>query len=259
MVRQFPLDWKKRRVIAFDLDGTLTASKSPLDAAGARSLAALLARKKVAVVSGGTFARFRAQIIRPLRRFGGAGVRFQNLFLFPTTAMSFYRYRGGWRKVYERTFSAAERRTILAALQRALEMERYRPRRTYGRLIEDRGTEVTFSALGQRAPLSKKRRWNRGRDMRPELLKLLKRILPGYKEEMGGLTSIDVTKKGVDKAYGMREIERYLRVRPCEILFVGDALYRGGNDSPVLRTGVAHCAVKGPRETGRLIDFLVAE
>jgi len=259
ITRPFPSDWKNKKMIVFDLDGTLTASKAPLGRSAALLLHALLEKKKVAVISGGTFLRFRTQIISPLRRFAGKKVRFENLFLFPTTAMSFYRYRGRWEKVYERKFSVRERRKILWAFQRALEAEHYRPRRHYGKIVEDRGTEVTFSALGQRAPLGAKRKWEKKRDIRPELLRVLKRLLPGYKEEMGGLTSIDVTKKGVDKAYGIREIERYVRVGPSDILFAGDALYRGGNDSPVLRTGVAHCAVKSPKETERLIRFLVAE
>lgn len=255
---RYPAVWRKKKLIVFDLDGTLAKSKQPISPSMARLLAELLEQRGVAVISGGEISRFRAQVIAPLLRIG-AKSRLKNLFLFPTTAMSFYRYQAGWKKVYEKRFSSFERKKTLGAFKEIIELVDYHPRKAYGKIVEDRGTQITFSALGQKAPLGKKKEWNRKRDIRPELLRELKKLLPGYEERIAGLTSIDVTKKGVDKAFGIRQMEKYLKIKKKDMLFVGDALYRGGNDAPVKKTGVPCIAVKDPKETERLIRFLVAK
>jgi hypothetical protein len=71
---------------------------------------------------------------------------------------------------------------------------------------------------------------------------------------IGGTTSIDVTPRGVNKAYGIRKLEEYLKVSQDRIVFVGDALYQGGNDYPAKATGVDCIQVKGPEETKQLIQ-----
>jgi len=257
-MKRYPLEWRNKKVIIFDFDGTLAESKQPLRRLTALLLARLLERRRVAVISGGGFQRFKTQIIAPIERFAKKP-KLANLLIFPTTAMSFYRYRNGWKKVYEKKFSPSERQKIFRAFQEVLNIEQYHPDHAYGKLVEDRGTEVTFSALGQKAPLKKKKKWKEKHDIRPELLKELKKLLPKYEEHIAGLTSIDVTKKGVDKAFGVQQVGKYARIAKKDILFVGDALYHGGNDAPALRTEVSHCAVKNPKETRQLIYFLVAE
>lgn len=47
-----------KKLIVFDLDGTLAESKSPLDAEMAKLLGALLGVVKVAVISGGNWPQF---------------------------------------------------------------------------------------------------------------------------------------------------------------------------------------------------------
>lgn len=251
----YPLSWRDKKLIVFDLDGTLAKSKQPISSSVALLLTKLLKQKRVAVISGGGFSRCKSQIINPLRRFAGEA-ELRNLFLFPTTAMALYRYRNGWKEVYQKKFSLSERKMIRAAFYTVLDKEKYHPRRRYGALVEDRGTEITFSAIGQRAPLGEKKKWNKNKDIRPKLLKALKKLLHGYDAHIAGLTSIDVTKRGIDKAFGIRQAKKYARVRREDVLFVGDAFYRGGNDAPALKTGVAHFAVKEPKETETLLRFL---
>ena len=69
----------------------------------------------------------------------------------------------------------------------------------------------------------------------------------------GGSTSVDITKKGIDKAYGIARLAEILDLDPAEILFVGDRLTPGGNDYPVLRLGVQTHAVRDWTDT---LEFL---
>jgi hypothetical protein len=246
----------KKSLIVFDLDGTLTESKAPLKSDMARALAALLAHKKVAVIGGGSYEQFENQFVR---RFQCPPALFKNLFLFPTTSTSFYRYqRRDWRQIYRKMLSAAEKKKIMRAFADAFAATGYiNPKKLWGKVIEDRGSQITFSALGQKAPVNAKAAWNKKSDVRPVLMKIMQKELPTFEVRRGGLTSIDVTQKGIDKAYGVRQIEKVLKIPIKGMVFIGDALYPGGNDAAAKKTGVQTIAVKGPKDTITIIKKIL--
>jgi HAD superfamily hydrolase (TIGR01484 family) len=249
--------YTSKKLIVFDLDGTLAESKSSLKPDMARALRALLSKKKVAVIGGGTYEQFSTQLVEKLIC---PPALLQNLFLFPTTSTSFYRYNGGWKKVYRKTLNSPERKKIKQALQVSFKKNSYvHPKKIWGSLIEDRGTQITFSALGQKAPVKAKESWNARQDVRPQLMKTLIKLLPGFEVRRGGLTSIDITKKGIDKAYGVRQIKKVLKFQIKDMLFIGDALYPGGNDYAAKKTGIECLPVKGPQDTKRIIEQIIAE
>ena len=145
---QAPTDIKQKQIIIFDLDGTLTESKSPMDAEMAELFGQLLAKKHVAVISGGGFGQFQKQLLATLKCAPSACA---NLFLFPTSASRFYQYKNGELvEVYADMMTPEERQKIKEAFKRAYEDVDYKhPAKVYGEVVEDRGTQVTFSALGQ--------------------------------------------------------------------------------------------------------------
>ncbi len=190
----------------------------------------------------------------------------QNLFLFPTTATAFYRYKGGWKKVYNLELSKKDRDLIKATFQKVFDEIGYKhPKKTYGKLIEDRRTEVVFSVYGQdlvsklgKKGILMKERWTREHTLLK--LKIAKRVqkhLPHLHVSAAGFTSIDVTKKGVDKAFGLRKIEKYLKVKVKDTVFIGDAIFPGGNDYAVVKTGVDYIAVKNPIGTNAAIQGIL--
>ena len=75
---------------------------------------------------------------------------------------------------------------------------------------------------------------------------------------MGGATSIDITKPGIDKAYGIRKLRDILGIEIKEMIFIGDALFPGGNDHPARETGVVCIQVRDPNETKRVIEAILA-
>ncbi|MBI1754892.1 HAD-IIB family hydrolase [Candidatus Azambacteria bacterium] len=245
-------DIKKAKLVIFDLDGTLTESKTDMDSEMASLLERLLSKRMVAVISGGGFDRFKEQF---LNRIDYPPERLSRLFLFPTSATRFYRYDNGWKEVYADMLASAERKKIKTAFDCAFKDIHYQhPLKLYGEVVEDRGTQVTFSALGQEAPLEAKKRWRGSQDdRRREIVEALKKYLPEFQIQIPGLTSIDVTKKGINKAYGIRQMEKLLSISVSDMIFVGDALYGGGNDYPVKEAGVETIAVSGPKETKEII------
>jgi hydroxymethylpyrimidine pyrophosphatase-like HAD family hydrolase len=125
-------------------------------------------------------------------------------------------------------------------------------------VIEDRGSQITFSALGQQAPLEEKQKWDPDYSKRRKIKEVLERLLPEFSVRMGGATSIDITRPGIDKAYGIQKLRDTLSVSLGEMIFIGDALFPGGNDYPAEQAGVVSIAVKGPEETMKLIQAIIA-
>lgn len=255
---------RRKKLIVFDLDGTLAPTKAAMDAGMGRLLGRLLAAKKVAVIGGGKYGLFRTQLLATLKC---PKDLLKNIFLFPTTSTSFYRYQKGWKNVYALKLSKRERDKIKKAFQDVFKEIRYvQPEKVYGKVIEDRGTQVTFSALGQevvtilgkKEGVRLKEKWKREHsDIKLKIAKMLAKRLPQFEVRAAGFTSVDVTRKGIDKAYGLRQIEKYLRIPIRDMLFVGDAIFPGGNDYAVVRTGVDYVKVKGPQEAKKIIRALL--
>ncbi len=247
--------FSNKKVVVFDLDGTLTESKTAISREMASLFCRLLAKKRVAVMGGGNHSQFKNQFLSFL---ACPKENYENLFILPVSGGSFYKFHAGkWKLLYEKTLSLAERKKILSAFEKSLKTVGYSvPKKVYGKIIEDRGSQITFSALGQKAPVKEKEKWNIENNIkiRGKLRFDLKKRLPGFEVRMGGLTSVDVTKKGIDKAYGINMIIKLLKVSKKDIVYVGDALYRGGNDSAVKKTGVDTIQVKDEKETKKIIQ-----
>jgi HAD superfamily hydrolase (TIGR01484 family) len=243
-----------KQLVAFDLDGTLAQSKQPLQAPIGEALADLLGVAQVAVISGGDWPQFEKQVASRLP----AGADRTRLWLMPTTGTKLYRFGGGWHPVYAELFDADQRRAIVAAFDASLDATGFVPERTWGERIEDRGSQITFSALGQQAPLDAKKHWDPDFAKRKVIQADLRKRLPDLSINMGGTTSIDVTRAGVDKAYGLKKLRDASGVPLDAMLFVGDAIFPGGNDYPAKTLGLDTVRVRDPEETLAVIAAIVA-
>lgn len=246
------------RLTAFDLDDTLAPSKSPLDPAMARALAALLELMPVAVISGGRFEQFRDQVITPIARIHGA--RLDRLHVLATCGTQYFRLvEGAWERIYEETLDDDEKARAVAAIESSARALGLWPEVAWGEVIEDRRSQITFSALGQQAPLEEKMRWDANGAKKLELRDRVAPLIPDLEVRVGGSTSIDITRAGRDKAFGMRRLMEQAACSAADILFFGDQLQPGGNDNPVIGTGVACVAVTGWPQTLREIERMVSE
>lgn len=247
------------RLVSFDLDDTLAPSKSPVDPAMLAVFARLLDRTTVAVISGGNFEQFRAQLLDRLDHYEGADEdALGRLHLLPTCGTRYERRENGaWRTVYRENLTAAERDSAFAALREEAERLGLWESETWGEILEDRGSQVTFSALGQRAPVEEKQAWDPDGSKKSALRAAVAARLPDLEVRSGGSTSVDITRRGIDKAYGMRKLEEHTGIPLDEMLFVGDRLDPDGNDYPVKAMGVACRAVEGWEDTVAFLEELL--
>lgn len=242
-------------LVAFDLDGTLAESKQPLKDTMGEALASLLAVANVAVISGGDWPQFQKQVASRLP----AHADLSKLWLMPTTGTKLYTHKDDeWSPVYAELFDADEKKRILEAFDAALEATGFKPEKTWGERIEDRGSQITFSALGQSAPIGEKERWDPDFAKRKVIQADLRKRLPELSINMGGATSIDVTQKGVDKAYGLKKLRDASGIPLEQMMFIGDAIFPGGNDYPAKELGLDTVRVKDPDGTLAAVAAIVA-
>jgi HAD superfamily hydrolase (TIGR01484 family) len=243
-----------KKLFVFDLDGTLAESKSSLSPEMAGLLGDLLTFMKVAVISGGAWEQFESQLLAKLP----SDDHFENLFLLPTCGTQFYHYTGSWEKVYSEDLTTEEQERIITSLQKALDESGIKVEKIWGDAIENRGSQITLSVLGQQAPLSAKQSWDPDFTKRKKITAILAPLLPDFAINMGGTTSIDITKPGIDKAYGINKLRDQLGISIKEMLFAGDAIFEGGNDYPAQEAGVDSIIVRDTRETARVIQTVIA-
>ncbi|MGD0714787.1 MAG: HAD-IIB family hydrolase [Gaiellaceae bacterium] len=247
----------KRRVIAFDLDNTLADSKSPITGQMADLLDRLLRRFQVCVISGGKFEQFEKQLLHGLKTAPGG---LQALHVMPTCGTRYYRFdtaRRAWQQVYAEDLTADEKARVVAALNKGADALGYREPRLWGAQIEDRGSQITFSGLGQDAPIANKEAWDPDGEKKRKLRDYVAKLVPDLGVRVGGSTSIDVTKHGIDKAYGITKLIALLGATKKDILFVGDMLSEGGNDHPVKALGVDCLAVSRWQDTALVIQTIL--
>ncbi|WP_184546496.1 HAD-IIB family hydrolase [Mucilaginibacter sp. FT3.2] len=244
-----------KKLIVFDLDGTLAESKAAIDAEMARLFSGLLNVAHVAIISGGDWPQFEKQVIAHLPK----GSKLARLSILPTCGTKYYQYKASkWKKIYSEDFTADEKKKITSSLNEAVEKSGFKADKTWGNQVEDRDSQITFSALGQKAPLEPKKAWDPNFKKRKKIKVILDKLIPEFAVHLGGATSIDVTKPGIDKAYGMYKLRDILKIPIKQMLFMGDALFDGGNDQPARTTGADCIQVRDPQETKSVIAGVIA-
>lgn len=244
------------RLVAFDLDDTLAPSKSAIDPRIGELLVALATRVDVAIISGGQLAQFTTQVVDRLP--ATAGDVLAHIHLLPTCGTQYYRLdAAGVRTVYAHALSDDQKARALAAVEGEARRLGLWESETWGDILEDRGSQITFSALGQRAPVDAKTAWDPTGEKKHALREAVARLLPDLEVRSGGSTSVDITERGIDKAYGMARLAEHTGIPLADMLFVGDRLDEHGNDYPVLAMGVACHAVEGWEDTAAFLDALI--
>ncbi|CAN5138389.1 HAD-IIB family hydrolase [soil metagenome] len=242
-----------KQLIAFDLDGTLALSKQPIDEEIAMLLNRLIKVVSTAVMSGGDWPRFQTHLLGRL----SADTDLERLYLLPTSGAKLYQYRGSWRRRYADLLSPSERLKLIGAIDATIAALNFATEPVWDRRFEDRGTQITFSGLGQHAPLDANLAWDPSGKKRSKIQAVLQPLLSGFTVRIGGSTSIDVTRNGVDKGSGITRLSSLSAIPCVDSLFVGDALYAGGNDEALSASGIDCISVRDVKETKHVIEAIL--
>lgn len=247
-----------KQLIAFALDDALAVSKSEMHPRMSALLAELLNHYDVCVTSGVLYDYFESQILRGLE---ATPAQLSRLHLMPTCGTRYYRYSTDteqWELQYAEDMSESDKTHIIEVLEAAAREVGVWEERPYGEIIEDRLSQITYSALGQKAPTEKKYEWaNAHAADRQRLVALVASKLPGFEVRLGGTTSVDVTPQGVDKSYGLKRLMAMRGLAPADVLYIGDKLQEGNMNYPVKLLGVDCVEVEGWPETAKVVEGII--
>lgn len=251
-----------RKVIAFDLDGTLAPSKSPLPDRMAELLDKLLDKYQVCIMSGGKFEQFETQLLNNLK---SDEKKLAKLHLMPTCGTRYYRRQNDkWHQVYAEDLKEPEKQKIIWAIKEAVDHFGYHEKKIYGETIEDRGSQISWSAYGQQIVqelgekgVRMKEAWDTDNKKKLNLVDYISPLIPEFEVRAGGSTTVDITKKGIDKAYGIQKLLDLLSISKRDIFFIGDRLIEGGNDYPVKVMGVDCMAISHWQETALAVEAII--
>ena len=248
-----------KKIITFDLDGTLAESKLPITSEMVGLLFLLAQEKKVAIISGGSFEQFKKQFLPnfiPSQK--DFEIIYNNIILLPTSGSKRYQYNFSlkdWVITDIEKMPDNVREKVLKMLREYVATGKY----GIGALVkgdevvEDRMTQITLSALGQHASIANKKIWDPDQKKRLKIKKELEPLLPEVEINIGGTTSLDFLPKGFNKAKGLMRLLNTLEMTKEDMLFIGDAIFPGGNDYSPFEEGIDCQKISGPQEVKKII------
>jgi hypothetical protein len=221
------------RHIFFDLDGTLTRSRITITEEMKGALRALTASgRDVIIVSGAQKSRLDEQ-----------GDRFPCVYLAQNGNHAYALPDG--KDIWRDELPASEKAEIM---KHVASIPRTWAVKDESDLVEDRGSQISYSLLGHHEELERKEAFDPGGAKRVELLKKYPLVSDAVEVKIGGTTTFDYFKKGRTKGHNVARYVEMSKWKKEECVYVGDALFPGGNDEAVV--GVIDVKqVGGPDDT----------
>ena len=249
-----------KKVLSFDIDQTLNIAKTPIPDEIAELLIGCLDHFKICPISGQKFDQFLIQIVNRLVEHGVTPKQLENLHLFVAQGTQYYIYENktenydekNWKLVYDYPLTDEEVEKIFKVLEESARETGYWEEDKLedgDQIIENRRSIVAFSALGQHAGTAQKYEWDPDTKKRQEIVKKAVEKAPEFQYEIGGTTSINAFKKGMNKEFGMGKLLEVLKVEKEDVLYFGDMTQPGGNDYPVVKMGIDTVTVRSYEDT----------
>ena len=207
-----------KKVLAFDIDQTLNIAKTPIPDEIADLLNACLDHFEICPISGQKFDQFLVQIVNRLKERGATPEKLAHLHLFVAQGTQYYRFnlsKNDWELVYNYPLTDEQVQKITQTIEQAAkelnlwEADKLKPG---DEIIENRLSQVTFSALGQKAGTEEKYQWDPDCKKREKIVARCKELAPEFDYEIGGTTSINAITPGMNKVFGMTHLLEELKV-----------------------------------------------
>ena len=250
-----------KKVLSFDIDQTLNIAKTPITDDIAKLLIKCLDHFEICPISGQKFDQFLVQIVDRLVANGVSPQQLTHLHLFVAQGTQYYRYNtsqdtsyspNNWQQIYNYPLTDAQVKKISETIEQAARELGFWEEDKLAEgdeIIENRLSQVTFSALGQQAGTEAKYAWDPDCKKRKQIVARCKELAPEFDYEIGGTTSINAITPGMNKVFGMTHLLEELKVSKNDILYFGDMTQPGGNDYPVVQMGIDTITVRNHEDT----------
>jgi len=239
----------KSRMLVCDVDGTLAESRQPISDEIKEELFKLANRREVCLITGGSYKLLKYQL--------GKVPEGVILHLMPTMGMHYVLLENKKAtKIYSVSLKKKEKDKIIYAIKRLIKQFDLSKLASFEDQIDDRKTQISFSALGKDADLVEKKKFDPTANIRKSWIVFLSKYLPEYEIRIGGTTTLDFTRKGMDKGYGLRRLANFTGISLNKFLYIGDRIFEGGNDDAARRLNIDHYNVGGIAETLEVLKLL---
>jgi len=248
-----------KKVLCFDVDQTLNVAKTPITPEMAELLNKCLDHFEIAPISGQKYDQFIIQIVEPMIEAGVDLKKLKHLHLFVTQGTRYYVFDdkiSDWHLVYKYDLTEQQVKEMTEAVETAAkELNLWEQDKVAegDEIIENRISQVTFSAIGQKAGTEEKYAWDPDHKKRESIAARARELAPAYEYEVAGTTSINVTLPGTNKKFGMTHLLEELKVKKSDVLYFGDMTQPGGNDYPVVEMGFDTITVRDWEETANVL------
>lgn len=237
------IHFKEKKVIIADVDDTVCDSCQIISSEMAEQISRMIAQ-------GYEFAFISGTKHEDLRKMISSKVR-EKHHLLATTGTNYAIVEDEKvNKIYNYSFTPEEKQEIMAAFKKLISHYGIKTLTTEEDQLQDRDSQITLSAIGRNAPSEMKAGYDPSGEKRKIWVEFLKQQVDESKYELkiGGTTSIDITRKGLDKEWGISTFSDYHKIPFSSVVFFGDKIYPGGNDFPAAK--IVDCiSVKSPKET----------
>ncbi len=233
----------------FDLDNTLTRSKSKIEQAHAAMLLQLSPRADIVAVSGS-----RESVISDHLE----GLR--GVYHMLSQNGNYAEHRDG-KVLWNRTLAPFQKEAIERVVRKMIAFLSL-PINNPDDIFEDRGSQMSYSLIGHHENIALKEKVDPDFMKRKELLRQFSRDIRNLEEEVnievriGGTTCLDFFERGKHKGYNIAEFIRERGWEADRCIYFGDALFPGGNDETVIGV-IPTQPVKDYRETYRYLASML--
>jgi len=211
------MNLKDKKYLFFDLDSTLTPSRQSIKPEMAELLPTL--ERTIIVVSGSKNSQLRKQIGELSAYLLGQN---GNQAIDPTGSI-----------LWENVLSPEEKEVVQTHIDTLLpQLDYHIP--DMNDLIEDRGSQISFSIYGHNAPPEEKKKCDGDFKRRKSLISAFPFVCDSMEVQIGGSTCFDYFKKGLNKGTNTKRLIEMMGWDADECVYFGDALFPGGNDETVV-------------------------
>ena len=199
----------------FDVDGTLTPSRLPIDPEFEKFFLEWMEGKEVYLVTGSSKDMTIEQV--------GEKIWSKAKRAYQSCGNAVYEYGELYREI---DFELGK--DLKKLLEQFLELSEWEEK--YDTHIEKRLGLVNFSTIGRTCPQNQRddyHKWDESKEERKMFCKIIEETFPELEATVGGEISIDIYPKGQNKAQVLDDI-----IGP--VTFFGDKCKPGGNDYPIV-------------------------
>ena len=234
------------KLIAMDLDGTLTQHKTPLSDEHREILFRLAKKYKLLMAGAGMCKRIFTQMGNfPIDILGNYGMQYAE----------YNKERGDIDIIFNET-----RDVDRESIERRVTMlrERYGFTEFFGDNVEYHSSGcITFPILGTQAKREDKLSFDPDRKKRRAIYEDVKKVFSDYTVFVGGSSSFDMAPFPFDKAYALGRYCDERGINHSEVVYIGDDYGEGGNDESVYKSDFNYLKIDDYRDFPKVVNALL--